>query len=193
MARNELEHPCKCEQSFAQLVESNPDVVYRLRLRPDVRMDYINPAAERLYGYPLATLRSADLEFILDMFADEEREDLLEVAAGRRFNPTVLRRMRRGDGAMVWVELHNRPIYDDAGTLVAQEGTIRDVSDRTNALADLGAANERLRLLTASLPELLFRLDDSGTFIEQIRTASRTCTGLPGEDIDGCDAIDSSP
>lgn len=161
------------EERYARLVETSPDVVFRLRLRPKVRMEYINPAAERILGHPLASLRSADLEFLRTLYADEEWDDVLDVAAGRRIHPTVLRRMRRADATLFWAEIHNIPIYDEAGTIVAHEGTIRDVSDRENALAGWRAAEERQRRLTESLPELLFRMDDSGTFIEQIPTASR--------------------
>jgi PAS domain S-box-containing protein len=151
---------------FKRLVEANPDVVFRLQVRPHVKMEYINPAAERILGHPLAALQSADLRFLRSMYADEEWDDVAEVAAGRRFYPVVLRRMRRADGTIFWAEIHNRPVFDEFGNIVAHEGSIRDVTDREDTLA-------RLRALTEALPELLFRIDDSGTFVEQIRTASR--------------------
>ena len=147
-------------------MEASPDVVFRLQVRPEVRMDYINAAAERILGYPLRALRSAGLDLLRKLYVDEEWDDVLNVAAGRRFYPVVLRRMRRSDGTVFWAEIHNRAVYDDTGTIVALEGTIRDVTDREDTLA-------KLRAITGSLPELLFRMDDSGTFIEQIPTASR--------------------
>jgi PAS domain S-box-containing protein len=136
-------------------------------------MEYINPAAERILGYPLDMLRSADLAFLRVLYADEEWDDVLDVSSGRRFYPVVLRRMRRADGTTIHVEVHNRPVYDGMGTIVAHEGTIRDVSDRENALAQVRGAEERQRLITESLPELIFWMDASGTFVEQIPTASR--------------------
>jgi PAS domain S-box-containing protein len=142
-------------------------------MRPDVRMEYMNAAAERILGYPVAALRSADLEFIRSWFADDEWESVADVAAGRRFFPVAVRRMRRADGSMFWAEIHSVPIYDESGTIVAHEGTFRDVSDREDALTAWRAAEERQRKITESLPELLFNVDESGRLVAQIPTASR--------------------
>jgi PAS domain S-box-containing protein len=139
--------PISCPEG--RLLDTCPDVVYRLRLRPDVRMEYINPVAERILGYPLAALRSADLEFVRSLFAEEEWDDVLEVIAGRRFYPSALRQMRRADGTRFWAEIHNHPIYDESGTIVALEGTLRDVTEREDVLSRLRSAAERQDRLTA--------------------------------------------
>jgi PAS domain S-box-containing protein len=158
---------------YQRLVEANPDAVFRLRIRPEVRVEYLNAAAERILGHPLETLRSAGLDFLREWFADDELDSILDVAAGRRFFPVAVRRMRRADGSLFWAEIHNVPIYDESATIVAHEGTIRDVSDRENALAAWRAAEEKQRRITESLPELLFKVDEAGKLFEQIPTASR--------------------
>ena len=143
-----------------------PTLCFACRSDPKLRMDYSQPGCGTDSRVSTPSSRSAGLDLLRKLYADGEWADVLDVAAGRRFYPVVVRRMRRADGTMFWAEIHNRAIYDDAGTIVALEGLIRDVTDREDALA-------KLRAITESLPELLFRMDDSGTFIEQIPTASR--------------------
>jgi DNA-binding CsgD family transcriptional regulator len=79
----------------------------------------------------------------------------------------------RGDGDIVCLEVHNFPIYDDQGTLIAMEGTVRDVTDRERILGELRASEARQRRVAESLPDLLMRCDATGTFFEQVPTSSK--------------------
>ena len=66
----------ECEQRYQRLVESCPDMIYRLRVHPDVAFEYINPAGERVLGYPLEQLRAMGKEELFGILADdEERAD----------------------------------------------------------------------------------------------------------------------
>jgi DNA-binding CsgD family transcriptional regulator len=94
------------------------------------------------------------------------------VAAGRKFYTTVVRRYKRRDGTVISAEIHNVPLYDESGTLIAQQGTIRDVSDRERTLVELHVAAERAQKITQWLPDLLVKLDESGLVTEHIPTAS---------------------
>jgi PAS domain S-box-containing protein len=151
---------------YMRLVEANPDPVFLLRIKPEVRMEYMNAASERMLGHPRARMRSADLKFILSWYAESEWDSVKDVAESRRFFPVAVRRMRRADGSLFWAEIHSVPIRDETAAVIAQLGTIRDVSDREDVLV-------KLRVITEALPELLFQMDDSGAFVEQIPTASR--------------------
>ncbi len=48
------------------------------------------------------------------------------------------------DGAIVWLEHHNAPIYDEEGNLVAVEGIARDITERKRMEEALQAAREEL-------------------------------------------------
>lgn len=167
------------EQRYERLVESSPDVIYRMRFHPEVAFEYINPAGERILGHPLSQLRDADKNFIFAMLADdEERADAAEVVAGRKFYQNRLRQWRRSDGEVIWTEQHNIPIYDDSGRLVAVEGVARDVTERERALRALGDSENRQRRLVDALPDLMMRMDEAGTFVEHIPTASKQPTKI---------------
>lgn len=162
------------DNDYQRMVESCPDIIYRLRIRPSPRIEYINPACERVWGYTPEEVMGQGLEFLRSILVDErERIEIEDVAAGRRFYPTVVRRYRRKDGTAMWGEVHSIPLYDDTGALVAQVGTIRDVSDRERSTIELQVAVDRLRQTAQWLPDLVVRLDDSGLITEHIPTGSR--------------------
>ena len=162
------------EDRHKRLVESSPDVIYRMRIYPEVAFEYINPAGERILGHPLSQLRELDKDFLFTILADEEeRADAAEIIAGRKFYQNHLRQWRRADGEVIWTEQNNIPIYDGSGRLVAIEGVARDVTERERALRALGDSENRQRLLLEALPDLMMRMDEAGKFVEHIPTASK--------------------
>lgn len=112
------------------LVERAQDVVYRYRLRPTRGFDYVNPAVERVTGYsPAEHYADPDLGFKL-VHPDDRPvlAALLEASPG----PSVLPlRWVRKDGATVWTEQRNTPVYDASGELLAIEGIAREIEDPT--------------------------------------------------------------
>ena len=162
------------EERYERMVESSPDVIFRIRVHPEVAIEYINPAGERILGYPLSQLREADKDFLFAILADDdERADAAEIIAGRKFYQNRLRQWRRSDGEAIWTEQHNIPIYDESGRLVAMEGVARDVTERERALRALADSENRQRRLVEALPDLMMRMDEAGTFVEHIPTASK--------------------
>jgi PAS domain S-box-containing protein len=143
-------------------------------LYPDVGYEYINPAAERIFGYPLDDFRKGGLEFILSLMADDdEKADAREVAAGRRFHSVKIRRAKRADGREIWTEIRNFPIYDETGRLIAMEGILRDVTERENAVRALQEIQRHQEQLIDFLPDLVMRVDADGVFSEHMHTGSR--------------------
>ena len=164
----------ECEARYERLVENSPDMIFRWKTQPTVQFEYVNSAAERILGYPRESFLEGGFAFILSILVDEEdRTDAEDIVAGRRTYSEKVRRFRRADGKVIWAETRMIPIHDDSGNLVAQEGTLRDVSDRERALRDLRASEQQMRFLMESLPDLILRVDDSGRFTEQVATASR--------------------
>jgi PAS domain S-box-containing protein len=126
------------EARFRLLAENARDIIYRLRLRPEVRIEYISPAVTRILGHTPEEYY-ADPNLSYKLVHPEDRERLEAVRAGRETVATL--RWLRRDGTIVWTELQTVPVYDDMGNLVAIEGISRDVTERVRA------AEERERLL----------------------------------------------
>ena len=164
----------ECQARYERLVENSPDMIFRWRTQPEVTIEFVNSAAERILGYPREKFLEGGLPFMQSILVDEkDRTEAVDIVTGRRLYGERLRRFQRADGKVIWAETRMVPILDESGNLVAQEGTLRDVTDREQALVDARESELQMRQLMEALPDLILRVDDTGTFTEQVRTASR--------------------
>ncbi|HEX5848000.1 MAG TPA: PAS domain S-box protein [Rubrobacter sp.] len=102
-------------------------LVYRYGLLPKPGFEYVSQSSTAITGYsPEDYYADPDLDF-----EQVHPEDRLLLGDSRRFTrgPLVLRRYRK-DGALIWTEQHEQPVYDGAGNLVAIEGVAWDVTER---------------------------------------------------------------
>ncbi len=116
-------------ERFRRLVEDLRNIVYRYRFTPIGGFEYISPAVRDITGYtPEELYANPDLGFKL--VHPEDRHLLKAVGHGDRVPgiPFSLRWVRK-DGAIVWTEQQNMPIYDESGNLVAVEGIARDITE----------------------------------------------------------------
>ena len=165
----------------------------------------VNPAFVRMFRYSnkqeILSIKDIKKEFY---FAPEERGSHL-LDTGKE--EVEVYRMRRKDGAEIWVEDHGRYVHDEAGNIVLHEGILRDVTERKRLEDELKEyssnleklVDERTRKLTESerrfrdfvdlLPLSAFEADASGklAFVNQ---AATTTTGYTPEDVrKGIDAF----
>ena len=112
------------------LVERAQDLVYRYRLRPTRGFEYVNPAATRITGYTPAE-HYADPELGFKLVHPDDRPVLAALLEASVGPSTLPLRWIRKDGATVWTEQRNTPVYDEAGELIAIEGIAREIADPT--------------------------------------------------------------
>ncbi len=90
---------------------------------------YVNPAFERITGYPAAEAAGKSWSFLLgDEHDQPELEGLRVVLRERREGHAVLRG-RRKDGAVAWSDLHVAPVRDADGEVTHFVGVLNDVTD----------------------------------------------------------------
>lgn len=112
-----------------EVVDRLDVIVYRYRLKPPGFV-YVSGAVTRLLGYTPED-HYEDPELALKLVHPDDRRLLEELTKiGPRTDPLLLR-WRRRDGTVFWMEGRNRPVYDDAGEMVAIDGTAREVPDPT--------------------------------------------------------------
>lgn len=125
-----MHEPENQTRDLAGLVERAQDLIYRYRLRPTRGFDYVNPAATRITGYTPAE-HYADPDLGVKLVHPDDQPvlaALLEASPGPSRLPL---RWIRKDGATVWTEQRNTPVYDELGELVAIEGIAREIEDPT--------------------------------------------------------------
>lgn len=112
------------------LVERAQDLIYRYRLRPTRGFDYVNPVATRMTGYSPAE-HYADPDLGLKLIHPDDQPVLAALLEASPGSSTLPLRWIRKDGAVIWTEQQNVPVYDEAGELVAIEGIAREIDDPT--------------------------------------------------------------
>lgn len=152
--------PDNAAQPYQSLFEGIPVGLYRTT--PDGRIIDANPALVRMFGYgSRAELLTRHAE---ELYADpQERGRRLRELEERGVVADGELRMRRRDGALIWVREHARVVRNAAGRATCYEGCLEDVTARRLAeealqtqqaglerqvaerTRELAAANQRLQ------------------------------------------------
>jgi PAS domain S-box-containing protein len=162
------------EERFRRLNDNAPDIIYRVRVVPDVGYDYISPAVIAIAGY-------SPEEFLVDPGFSHKitqppgAETIYDDAIAQRI-PERVREIRwtTRDGRVLTLEERLSPVFDAAGDLVAIEGIIRDFTQhklleeqlrqaqRMEAVGQLagGVAHDYNNILTSTLMQLGLLLSD---------------------------------
>ncbi len=130
------------EARYRAVVESQEELI--CRFAPDGTHRFANEAYCRFFGLDPETV--AGSRFRPDV-PEDERDALRAYFA--RFSPaspagTFEHRVRRSDGAIRWLQWHDRAFFDTDGALVEYQSVGRDVTERKEA-------EEALAALTAGL------------------------------------------
>jgi hypothetical protein len=131
------------EQRFRLLAEHAQDVIFRFRCLPDPCFEYLSPAVEQLIGYQPDELY-CDAELLFSLI---EPEDQPHFAHSLQWPDTgaLNMRWRRRDGAPIYLEQRSVGVRDPDGQLVAVEGILRDITERTLAEEERQRLEHRLR------------------------------------------------
>lgn len=106
---------------------NNGIVITRLEGHENI-IEYVNPAFERITGYPAAEAVGRDPRFMAAPGMDgNERKQLHDAVAAHASANVVLRNLRR-DGALFWNDLSITPVQDERGVVTHYIGVLIDVT-----------------------------------------------------------------
>ncbi|HET7270812.1 MAG TPA: PAS domain S-box protein [Rubrobacter sp.] len=169
------------EERFRLLAENARDVIFRYRLGPTPKYDYVSPSVEMLTGYTPEEFY-ADPMLAIRLVLPEYRplvENLMESPE----SPLLLH-LRHRDGRLIWIEQRNKPVRDESGNLVGIEGIARDVtrrklaeSEREQLLARERAAHQHLEVILDNLGEGVLVIG-SGELVLFANTSARAMLGM---------------
>jgi two-component system, cell cycle sensor histidine kinase and response regulator CckA len=157
---------------------SSPDARERL---------YLSPAAERMYGRPLAEF-FANPSLWLEVIHPEDRDrieaDVPATLAGKAAD--VEYRILRPDGEVRWVRASVRLARDAHGAPLRLDGIVADVTDRRRAEAELSRTADLLRAVADGTTDAVFVKDHRGRYLLFNEAAARF-VGRPAADVIGRD------
>jgi PAS domain S-box-containing protein len=161
LARAEAAHAG--EARFRELFDRVPIGLYRST--PDGRILEANPALVEMLGYPdqAALLAARTGDIVLDERLGREHAALERAGVVRGFEL----RLRRRDGRVIWALDSARAVRDDAGRVVAFEGSLQDVTERRRA-------EQATRMLATASAALVASLDYAHTLEAVARQALPT-------------------
>jgi PAS domain S-box-containing protein len=135
--------------------------VVDLRL-PDQPLVYVNPAFERLSGFPAGQVLGRNCRFLQGADTDPAAVARLRaaVAAGEACREVLLN--VRADGSTWWNECSLTPVVDAAGEVVQYIGIQDDVTARVAAQRALATEQDRCRDLQSRIADLDTRLAAAG-------------------------------
>ncbi|WP_241191435.1 PAS domain S-box protein [Deinococcus psychrotolerans] len=141
--------------------------------QPDIPIIYVNPAFERLSGYPAAEVVGSNCRFLQGEDRDQDARRKIQEAVQQGRSTTMVLRNYRKDGTLFHNELTLSPIRDAAGTLTHFVGFQTDVTarERTSSLMN------RLQGMTQALAAV-FTQDEVFNLV--LRDALEALGGISG-------------
>ncbi len=133
------------EDRFRALVETISDLVWEVDR--EGRFTYCSPVCGTIYGYRPEELVGQKIFEALSMAEEVEHlEQLFQGCARRRQGfQTVVRRCRRKDGQLVYVETSAVPVIDGMGRLLGLRGIDRDITARKKNEEERARLEEQYR------------------------------------------------
>ncbi|MBI5164455.1 MAG: PAS domain S-box protein [Magnetospirillum sp.] len=152
---------------------------------------YVNDEFTAITGYTAEEVVGRSLRMLQGPGSDAAAvADLHDGLAARR--PVAVEILNyRKDGSPFWMGVRIRPVYDDAGQLVAFVGALADVTARRTAEAEIRMSAERLRALAESIPLPMITVGADETVVEANEDAE-LCLGTSGQSLIGRPVADFS-
>ncbi|MGM0651465.1 MAG: histidine kinase [Bacillota bacterium] len=136
------------EARFRNIAEHARDIIYRIRLYPDLKAEYINPSVEDFAGYsPEEFYNNPHLVFET-IFSNDRNLYYKYLNDEITFKEPIRTRWENKNGEIVFTEQNNVPFYDDQNRLVAIEGIARDITRQVIYEKELEQSNIHIEALS---------------------------------------------
>ncbi len=112
---------------------------------PDDPIVYVNPAFERISGYPMGEVLGRNCRFLQGEDRDQPALDELRSALREERESRVVLKNYRKDGTPFWNELYVSPVHDEEGKLTNFVGVQNDITERRRIQEILRESEERFR------------------------------------------------
>ncbi len=163
--RKKIEQVLKENQKkYQDLTETTNDFIWEMDTSG--RYTYCSPQMEQMWG-----LKPAEMigKTPFDLMPPDEKEKAIEFFKETQSIPKPFSGLQTtaydSKCRLIYLETNGVPFFDDHGKLLGFRGMTRDVTERKKADGKIRKSEERLRVLTDSLPEIIFETDIAGRII----------------------------
>ncbi|MEA2551246.1 MAG: hypothetical protein QOE25_1015, partial [Actinomycetota bacterium] len=150
------------EERFRLLVEQTPAITYQEVPSPtseaNARLIYVSPQVKTILGYEPEQWSSVP-GFWVSVTHPDDIGAVLELGGQTSLSGETYRqdyRMIAADGRVVWFHDESHLVRDSEGSPLVWQGVMIDITERKEAEARLGEAEERYRVLVENIPAIIY-------------------------------------
>lgn len=162
--RNKAEQDLKqSSEKYRSIFENAMEGIYQTTA--EGRIISANPSFARIFGYSSpAELTGADVNIIPFYSDPDDRKKLIETVTRNGFAEDNTIKMKRKDGAAIWVSINSRIVRDESGNILYLEGRVQDITARKLVEDKLTENEKRLSSITGNMPGVIYQFyaKDSG-------------------------------
>jgi len=162
--RRAEERLSKSEEELRNLVQNAPIGIYRST--PDGRILLANPALVKMLGFDsFEELASRNL--LNEGYGSEKsRESFLKLIEKDNELHGFETVWTKKNGEEIIVSENARMVKDDKGEILYYEGMVEDITEKKQFHEELRTSEERSRALLTAIPDLMFRMDKNGVYLD---------------------------
>ncbi len=163
------------ENNNRQILKNIADVIFITDM--NFKPNYVSPSVEVVIGESASEYMSKSLEKRLPPDSLKKAISIMQEEIEKYRNPAASNKKRarifelelyRADGSTVWVAMHVSFLKDDTGNISGMLGIARDISDQKKAEKELRESEMRSQALVKAIPDLLFRFNREGMYLEAV-------------------------
>jgi PAS domain S-box-containing protein len=154
----------------AGIFQHGPVVIFRWRNAEHWPVEFVTPNVGELLGYEADDFLQGRVQYSALVHPDDiarvaEEVRLNSISGAGRFQHQDYRLIAK-DGTVRWVEDHIQTLHDAGGKATHFLGYILDVTARKAAEENLRRGEAELRAMFNAVPDLLFKVDRDGVFLD---------------------------
>ncbi len=132
------------KENLQQLIENMEDAVF---IRDSIgEILYINPAAEKIFGYSIQTMIE-NKELSRDVIFEDDKERVTSVFSSEEFQQfsrfSLQHRIKTANGKIKWVWTRIFPVRNEEGEIIMRISIVADITEQKHSEAALIKAKEK--------------------------------------------------
>lgn len=174
----------KSESRLRRIIETANEGIWVLDSKD--KTTFVNSKMAQMLGYTVAEMIGRS---VYEFSSPEDQASMRDHLKARRsgVHEQYDFRLRRKDGAVLWVLVSANPIFDRQGRYAGSLGMMTDITERRAAEEAVRQSNRLLQNLLSSLDEAVFIVSSHSRIIEECNRTAELMFGYSREEMIGHD------